>query len=193
MKKWMSLSLLLSVVASHAFAAEETTNFKLDDSHAAIVFKVSHLGFSNVLGTFGASEGKIMWNEAKPDKSSFEVTTKVDSITTQNKKRDEHLASPDFFNSKQFPTISLKSKSIKSLGGNKFDVLADLTMHGVTKPVKFVFNHMKTGMDPWGKMRTGGETSFKVKRSDFNMTYMNKPGEIGDDVELMVNLEAVKE
>jgi polyisoprenoid-binding protein YceI len=166
--------------------------FAVDDTHAAIVFKVSHLGFSNVYGMFGQSSGKIVWDAADPSKSSFEVTVKTDSITTLNKKRDDHLKGPDFFNVKQFPSIVLKSRTIKRIEGNKYDVAADLTMRGVTKPVKFVFVQGNNGKDPWGNIRTGGDTSFTVKRSDYGMNYMSKPGEIGDDVEMMISLEGVK-
>lgn len=180
----------LALIAPVAFAAP--VNYKLDEGHAAIVFKASHLGFSNVYGMFGASEGKITWDADKPEASSFEIKTKADSISTLNAKRDDHLKGPDFFNAKQFPEIILKSKSVKKLGKDKFEVKADLTMHGATKPVMLVFHQMKTGKDPWGNDRTGGETTFKVKRSDFGMTYMNKPGEISDEIEIIVSVEATK-
>ena len=65
-------------------------------------------------------------------------------------------------------------------------------MHGVTKPVSFVFKRGTTGKDPWGNMRTGGGTSFKVKRTDFGVSFMSKPGEIGEDVDLSIELEAVQ-
>lgn len=182
--------LSLALVAPAAFAAP--VNYKLDEGHASIVFKATHLGFSNVYGMFGTSEGKITWDAEKPDASSFEVKTKVDSITTLNAKRDEHLKGNDFFNAKQFPEIVLKSKSIKKAGKDKYDIKADLTMHGVTKPVTFVFTHMKTGKDPWGNDRTGGEATMKVKRSEFGMTYMAKPGEISDEIEIIVSIEGTK-
>ncbi|MGE4132207.1 MAG: YceI family protein [Bdellovibrionales bacterium] len=189
----LSISFLMSLGANVSAAPDETVKFKLDDTHAAIVFKVNHLGFSNVYGMFGSSEGHIVWNEAKPEKSSFEITTKADSITTLNEKRDKHLKGPDFFNTKQFPKIALKSKSIKRVGESKYQVEAALTMKGVTKPVSFEFTQYNTGKDPWGNTRTGGEAIFKIKRTDFGMTYMSKPGEIGDEVEMMVSIEGVKQ
>ena len=192
MSKLISLFFVLS--SSFAWAATEPTaqTFALDDTHASIVFKVSHLGFSSVYGMFGASEGKIMWDDANPSKSSFDITVKTDSLNTMNKKRDDHLKGPDFFNVKQFPAITLKSKSIKKIEGKKYEVTADLTMRGVTKPVTFTFVQGNTGKDPWGNTRTGGEANFTVKRSNFGMSYMNKPGEIGDDVDMMIALEGIK-
>ena len=182
--------LALALVAPAAFAAP--VNFKLDEGHASIVFKANHLGFSDVYGMFGASEGKITWDADKPEASTVEIKVKTDSINTLNAKRDEHLKGNDFFNAKQFPEIILKSKSIKKAGKDKFEVKADLTMHGVTKPITFTFNHMKTGEDPWKNTRMGGVTSFKVKRSEFGMTYMAKPGEIFDEIEIVVSVEGTK-
>ena len=119
------------------------------------------------------------------------ASAKLDTIGTGDKKRDDHLKGPDFFNVKQFPTITLKSKSVKK-AGDKFDVSADLTMHGVTKPVSFTFRPMKTGKDPWNNIRSGGETVLNIKRTDFGMNYMAKPGEVGDDIEIIVNIEGTK-
>lgn len=187
----MRFSLLLLLVSQLAWAQEST--FKIDPTHASVVFKVDHLGFSNVFGMFGDVDGKMVINEAQPEKSSFEVVVKTASLDTKNKKRDDHLKGADFFNVKQHPTITMKSKSVKKIADKKYDVTADLTMNGVTKPVKFVWNHWKTGEDPWKNIRTGGDTEFKVKRTDHKMTYMSKAGEIGDEVTLMVSLEGVKQ
>jgi len=190
----MAKFLIGLIFASSAFAATPSTptNFALDDTHASIVFKVDHMGFSNVYGMFGSSEGKMVWDAGDPSKSSIEVTVKADSLNTMNKKRDDHLKGPDFFNTKQFKTITLKSKTIKRIEGNKYEVNADLTMRGVTKPVTFTFVQGNTGKDPWGNTRTGGEAKFSVKRTMFGMNYMSKPGEIGDDVEMIVSLEGIQ-
>nr|HMN69110.1 YceI family protein [Bdellovibrionales bacterium] len=166
--------------------------WSVDPSHTSIVFKVDHMNYSNVYGMLEAKDGTINLNTAKPETSTFEINVKADSVNTMAKKRDDHLRNPDFFNVKQFPIIAMKSKSIKKKSANEFDVVADLTLHGVTKPVSFVLKQNKTGKDPWGNTRTGAETAFKIKRSDFNMTYMSKPGEVGDEIELIVNVEATQ-
>lgn len=184
-----TLAIALFFLSGGAYA--QTSTYKVDPSHTSIVFKVSHMGFSNVFGTIGGADGKFVIDEKAPEKSSFEVTAKLDSIATGDKKRDDHLKGPDFFNVKQFPNITLKSKSVKK-SGDKYDVNADLTMHGVTKPVTFTFRSMKTGKDPWNNIRSGGETVLNIKRTDFGMNYMAKPGEVGDDVEVIVNIEGTK-
>lgn len=180
---------ILYLVSAQAFA--QATNWAVDPGHASIVFKINHLGFSNVYGMFPNLEGTISLDEKNAEKSSFDLKLAADKIFTGAPKREEHLKSPDFFNVKQFPNITLKSKSVKK-NGDKYDVTADLSLHGVTKPVSFTFHRMKTDKDPWGNMRTGGETTLKIKRSDYGMNFMNKPGEVGDEVELTISLEAVK-
>jgi len=183
-----SLVLLAAFVSSAAFAE----NFNIDPAHTEVVFKVGHMGFSNVIGQFTKVDGKFTLDEKNPGKSSVELTIDADSVSTNNAKRDEHLRSPDFFNVKQFPKITFKSKSVKKTDGNHYEVAGDLTMHGVTKPVSFSFNHMGTGADPMGKVRAGGELMFKVKRSDFGMNFMAGPKAISDEIEVMVDVEGVK-
>jgi polyisoprenoid-binding protein YceI len=165
----------------------------VDPDHASVVFSINHLGFSNVHGIFPGMEGKIVLNETSPDKSSFEVKVAAERVNTGVHKRDRHLRSPDFFSVKQFPDIVLKSKSIKKSGSNSYDIVADLTLHGVTKPVHFTFHRLNTGKGPNGALRTGGDAEFKLKRSDYGMTFMNGPGQVGDEVSLSVSLEAVRQ
>lgn len=176
---------------SKAAPVATAQTFKIDPDHTSIVFKINHLGFANVFGMISGTEGQFVIDDAKPANSSFEVTAKPETINTMVKKRDEHLKSPDFFNVKQHPLIKVKSTSVKSAGKNKYSVTADVTLNGVTKPVKFVFNRYRTGKDPWGKTRTGGEAVLKLKRSDYKMTFMTGPDQVGDEVDLFINVEGV--
>lgn len=189
-----TMALIFSLFAATQVWAqgEQFDTYKVDDTHFSVVFKASHLGYANVYGMFGSGEGTINWHKSKPEQSNFEISVNADSVNSMVKKRDDHLKGPDFFNVKQHPKITMKSKTIKKTGKDKYDVTADLTLLGVTKPVKMSFHHMKTAKDPWGKDRTGGEVKFKVKRTDFGMNYMSKPGEISDEIEVVVNIEAVK-
>ena len=184
-----SFAIILALAGNFAFA--EAVTYKIDPGHTSIVFKADHMGFSNVYGIIGGAEGTIVHDEAKPENTKIDVTVKLDTLTTLEPKRDAHLKNPDFFDVKQFPTANLKSTSVKKKG-KAFEVKGDLTLHGVTKPVSFTFTQMKTGKDPWGNTRTGGEAKFKIKRSDFGMTFMSKPGEVGNEIELIVNVEGTK-
>jgi polyisoprenoid-binding protein YceI len=183
----------LTFVSGLAWAQEDVQNFKVDPAHTSVVFRIDHMGFAPVYGMFPGAEGKFTIDSKKPENSSFEVTLKTESLTTHEKKRDDHLKSPDFFNAKQNPTITMKSTKVKKKGKDQYDVTADLTLNGVTKPVNFIFKLNKIGKDPWGNTRAGGETMFKIKRSAHNMTFMGKPGEVGDDVHIEIGIEGTKQ
>ena len=190
----MRLRHMLSTVAgvvivassSLAFAAD---NYKVDSAHSTVVFKVGHVGASNYYGRFNDPMGTVVQDAADPSKSSFNVEVQVEKVDTANEKRDAHLKSPDFFDAKQFPTITFKSTAVKG-SGDKLEVTGDLTLHGVTKSITVPIT--KIGEKDAGKMgyRAGWEATFDIKRSDYGMT--NMVGPVGDDVKLIVSIEAVK-
>ncbi len=160
--------------------------YKLDPVHSMIVFKVNHLGVSNTYGRFNGPTGTFVTDDGK---ESFEASVATDNIDTGNPKRDQHLKSPDFFNSKQFPELTFKSTGVKKTGDN-YEVTGDLTIHGVTKSVTVPLTKVGEANTPMGA-REGFEGTFTLKRSDYGMTTMVGP--VGDDVTLMINLEGVKE
>jgi polyisoprenoid-binding protein YceI len=192
MKKILSVVVLASaLVAQVAFATE----FTVDPAHSSIGFSIRHL-VSHVKGEFKEFEGKINMDEKKPEASKVEFTVKSDSINTNNEKRDNHLKSEDFFDAKKFPTLSFVSKKVASAGKNKMKVTGDLTIHGVTKPATFNVEYNGQMKDPWGNMRAGYSATSKINRKDFGLTW-NKALEaggmmVGDDVEIALNVEAVK-
>lgn len=181
--------LILAVFAVNAFA----DNYKIDPAHTSIVFKINHLGFTHVYGMFPGVEGLFVVDEAKPEKGSVDLKVKVESVSTHSEKRDQHLKSPDFFNAKVNPWISFKSTAVKAAGKNKFKVTGDLSLNGVTKSVTLDMIRNRTGQDPWGATRTGFDGSVKIKRSDFKMNFMQGENAVGDDVELFLGVEGVKE
>ncbi len=181
--------LLLSVFAVSAFAVD---TYKIDPAHTAIIFKVSHLGFSNTYGMFPDVDGSFVLDEAKPEKSSVELKIKVDALSTHNEKRDQHLKGPDFFGTKTNKLITFKSTSIKPDGKNKFKMTGDMTLNGITKPVTFDMTRNRTGQDPWGGTRTGFDGTAKLKRSDFKMNFMSGENAIGDDVDVIISAEGIK-
>lgn len=190
LKKFFSttvLALALSGTSSLSFAADK---YDIDPTHATFLFKINHLGFSNTYGWFKNFSGSFTIDEKDASKSSVNLEIDVASVDTNAPKRDDHLRGPDFFNVKQNPKITFASKSVKMTKANTYEVSGDFKMNGVTKPISFTFNRLKTGEDPWKKIRTGGEMNLKIKRSDYGIKY-GLPG-IGDDVEIIVSLEGVK-
>lgn len=187
----MFRNVLLSAVLLSSASAFAVDTYIIDASHTAVVFKVNHLGFSDVYGQIPKVSGEFKVDEKKVEKSSLNVEMDMSSIITHDAKRDDHLKNADFFNVKEFPKMTFKSTGIKK-SGSAYEITGQLTMHGVTKPLTFTFNRARTGKDPWGKTRTGGSAQFVVKRSEFGMNYMQGENQVGDDVTVMLAVEGVK-
>ena len=131
------LALILAVTAASASRAADA--YSVDPVHSSVSFMISHAGISNIHGRFNDFSGKFEIDKADPTKSTFALSIKVATIDTNNAKRDEHLRAPDYFNDKQFPTMTFQSKSVKAVEGG-YEVAGDLTLHGVTKSVTFKMN-----------------------------------------------------
>lgn len=188
MKKALTILALTVLAAAPAALAADT--YKLDPVHSHAQFKILHLNTGYQYGRFNDLEGTVWVDEKTPANSKVEVTIKTASVDTKNPKRDEHLRSADFFNAAQFPTLSFKSTKVEGAGANKYKVSGNLTMHGVTKPLTFVFTKTGGGKDPWGGTRLGGEAVFNINRFDYGINYM--PDGLGKDVTLMLSFEGVK-
>jgi polyisoprenoid-binding protein YceI len=183
----LALAAILAAVGTVARAADTYT---VDPVHSSISFMISHVGISNIHGRFNDFSGTITIDTADPAKSSFELSIPIESIDTNNVKRDEHLCAPDYFNAKQFPTLSFKSTKVKAVNGG-FEVAGDLTLHGVTRPVSFTLQGGDKVVEfPKGKKRIGLVSTFSIKRSNFGMTV--EPKALGDEVPITVGIEAAK-
>jgi polyisoprenoid-binding protein YceI len=159
--------------------------------HSSVYFKISHIGLTDVFGRFNEFSGNFAIDPADASKCTFEMTIKTESVDTNNSKRDSHLRSPDFFNAKQFPTITFKSTAVRPIA-NGYEVTGDLTMHGVTKPVKFEVLGGRQAQFPRGVPRTGFKTDFTVKRSDFGVGAAQFAGALGDEVRVAIGFEGTK-
>ena len=182
-------SSVLVLALSFLAAANAADTFAIDPVHSTVLFKIKHMNTSYTHGRFNLPTGTIV-QDADPSKSSIEVELKSESVDTFNEKRDQHLRNPDFFNAKQFPTITFKSTSVTKADDTHIDVTGNLTLLGVTKPVTVKLEHVGEGKDPMGGYRTGYEGTFTIKRSEYGMTQMVGP--VGDEVELTVGIEAIK-
>lgn len=183
----LGAALFTLLCASPAVAADK---YQIDTAHTGLYFKINHLGYSNTYGRFNDVGGSFVVDQNAPEKSSVELVVKADSIDTNDQKRDKHLRSPDFFNTKQNPTITFKSTSVKKLSDDEFEITGDLTLNGVTKPHTLTMKKLGEGKDPWGNYRIGFDTVTTIKRSDFNMNYM--ADKVGDEVTLMFSTEGVR-
>ena len=160
-------SLILPAALSSAALANET--YKFDQSHSTIGFKVHQfLGTTN--GRFTKFSGEIDIDREHPEKSSVVARIDVRSIDTRIQKRDDHLRSAEFFNATKFPDITFKSRSVTRTGPQSGDILGDLTMHGVTKPITL---HVKllTPISNEVKQTRWAVTTEPLKRRDFNLMF----------------------
>jgi polyisoprenoid-binding protein YceI len=170
-------------------ALHAADTYTIDPVHSSVSFQAQHAGISYVHGRFNDVAGEFTIDKDDPSKSSVTLTIKVESVDTNNKQRDGHLRSGDFFNAKQFPTMTFKSKSFKAVEGG-YEVTGDLTMHGETKAITFKLSGGKETEFPPKVQRTGYWADLKIKRSEFGMNKMLEA--IGDTVYVSVAVEGTK-
>lgn len=161
--------------------------YALDNVHSTIVYKIRHMGVANFYGRFNKMSGSFNWDPSKPDATSVEITIDAASIDSNSKQRDGHLNSPDFFNTKEFPTITFKSKSMRQ-SGDGWELTGDLTLLGKTREISSKFVPVGTKKTDKGEL-AGFDAYFKFKRSDFGMNYGIENGALGDEVEVMLGVE----
>lgn len=187
MKRLLMMVAASGLVYGGVAAADDYT---IDAAHTGAVFHINHLGVSHTHGRFNDISGTLSIDEKDPTKNQIKVVIKADSIDTNNKKRDDHLRSPDFFNAKQFPTLEFTSKSWKKTGDKTFDVTGTFTLHGVSKEITVPVTKIGEGKDPWGGYRIGYDAKFTIKRGDYGINFM--PDGLGAEVPITVSIEAIK-
>ena len=191
-KKLTGLILAGLLMIGSAFAGDQ---YMIDKAHTRVGFAVKHMVLSTVRGDFKEYSGKIYFDENDVTKSTVEGTIQVASINTEDEKRDKHLLSPDFFDVKKYPEITFKSKKIQKQSKN-YVMIADLTMHGVTKEVQVPFKVLGIINDPMGNKRIGIEAKFKINRKDYGVSWsktMDNGGlVVSDDVTIELAFEGVK-
>ncbi|WP_085608928.1 MULTISPECIES: YceI family protein [unclassified Pseudomonas] len=187
-KTLAALAIGSAVLSANVMAADYVVD--KEGQHAFVDFKISHLGYSFITGTFKDIDGKFSFDAAKPEDSKIEFNVNTASVFTNHAERDKHIASADFLNAGKFAKATFVSTSVKSTGANTADVTGDLTILGVTKPVVVKATFLGEGKDPWGGYRAGFEGTTTIKRSDFGK--QKDLGPKSDAVELYVSFEGVK-
>lgn len=172
MKTLKQTAIAALLVVSWGFNAQ--TNWKVDGSHSKLGFAVTHLMVSETEGKFKVYEGTVT---SKSDldftDAKIEFSVDVNSINTDDEKRDGHLKSADFFDVEKFPKMTFKATSMKAgkIKGT-YDLEGDLTMHGVTKKVKLTaIGASKTVKDPWGNTKYAFKITGKLNRVDYGLKW----------------------
>jgi len=164
--------------------------YEYDQVHSSISFKARHLDISWIHGRFNEASGTFSIDRENPEKSTFHLSIKVDSVDTANKARDAHLRQPDYFDAKQFPTIEFKSTQVKKVEGG-YEVTGDFTMHGVTKSIKIVLTGGKEHVFRKNVKRVAFSTELALKRSDYGFD-KRAIGPIGDKALILIDCEGVR-
>ena len=167
-----------------------STKWNLDPAHSEITFKVRHMMISNVKGEF--KNFSIDLESADDEFKNVKANAKIDtaSISTNNTDRDNHLKSADFFNTEAHPQITFETDSLND------DITGNLTINGVTKPVKLEVDFGGINVDPWGQTKAGFSFEGKINRSDFGLNW-NAALEAGgvmvsDEVKIAGELQFIK-
>ncbi|HEU5145062.1 MAG TPA: YceI family protein [Chryseosolibacter sp.] len=173
------------------------TKWNLDATHSEIGFKVKHMMITNVSGSFGKYDIKVETENKDFTTGSIVFTAAVDSITTGSADRDNHLKSGDFFDAAQYPELRFVSKSMTKKDEDTYELIGDLTIRDITRPVKFNVEHGGIGKDPWGNEKAGFTLTGKINRTDFNLNW-NAALETGgvlvsEEVRLYADVQLVKE
>jgi polyisoprenoid-binding protein YceI len=174
----------------------EPGTWAIDPSHSSIEFVARHLMVTKVRGRFGGLDGAVTI-AADPLQSSVHAQVDANSVDSGDAKRDEHLRSADFFDVERYPTIEFQSTGVEERGDGRYTLVGDLTVHGVTKSVRWDLEFDGTVQDPWGGTRAGFSATTEVNRKDWGLEW-NVALETGgfvvsEKVRLNIEIEAVKQ
>ena len=181
------LASALTVLGKSAAAAEYEVD--IEGMHAAVQFRIYHLGYSVLTGRFNDFGGSFTWDKDNPGASSINVTIKTASIDSNHAERDKHLREADFLDVEKYPEATFESTQYEgdSNGGKLHGIL---TLHGVSKPITIDVSYIGEGDDPWGGYRAGFEGNVTLRRADFGMDYNLGPR--SEEMELDLYIEGVR-
>ena len=191
MKKLSIVIALFSVALVQA-----QTNWNIDPSHSSIRFAVDHMVISEVEGIFSKYEGSVVSPKSDFSDAKINFSVDVNSVNTDNAKRDEHLRGADFFETEKYPKMTFVSTSVTKTGTGKYNLKGKLTLHGVTKEITLAMTYGGTTKDPWGNTKAGLKVTGVINRTDFGLKYNSvmEAGSlmIGEDVTITAKVELVK-
>lgn len=174
-----------------------TIKWQLDSTHSELGFKIKHLMITNVSGSF-----QNFSVEAETEGNGFTTakitaTAEMSSISTNNAQRDAHLRTSDFFEVEKHPELKFVSTNIEKIDDDSFTLYGELTLKGVTKPVKLNVEFSGVAKDPWGGERAGFTVGGKINRSDLGINFngvLETGGlMLGEEVKIHCEAQLVKQ
>jgi polyisoprenoid-binding protein YceI len=192
------LALAATLVAALAVPSPAATaTWQIDHAHTAAGFSVRHMMIATVRGQFKGVTGTVLWDDQDINNSTVDVTIDANTVDTGEPKRDADLKSANFFDVKDYPTITFKSTKIEKISAGKMKVTGNLAIHGVTKQVVLdVEGPSGAVKDPWGNTRVALNASTTVNRLDYGVKWNAKMDSggmvVGDEVNINIDLEMTK-
>lgn len=185
------IAVLLIMSSTSGWAGE----YKLDESHTQVGFKIKHLVISTVSGRFNKFTGTFKFDPQTGKLEDLKVSIEASSIDTNEPERDKHLKSADFFEVEKFPKLTFDSKKVVTKDNKPSKIEGDLTIHGIKKTVTLDVDYKGSATDPWGNESVAFEASTSVNRKDFGLKWnksLDKGGVmIADDVKIIIEGEGI--
>ena len=175
-----------------------TKNWVIDPTHSAIQFKIKHLMITNVTGSFNLFQATVETEGEDFSKAKISFTADIDSVSTSNEQRDSHLKGADFFDAATFPKLSFIATKCENVDNDgSYELLGDLTIKDVTKPIKLSVEFGGVVKDPYGNTKAGFSINGKINRKDFGLTWsaVTEAGGIvvSDDVRIVCEIQLIEQ
>lgn len=172
------------------------TKWSVDPTHSEIGFKVKHMMFTNVSGNFSNFDATVTTNDDSFENAKFDFSADIDSVTTGNADRDNHIKGGDFFDAEKHPKMTFTSTAFIRKNEDNYTLKGNLTIAGVTKPVTLDVEFGGTAKDPWGNEKAGLSATGKLNRKDFGLNWnaaLETRGVlVSEEVKLNIELQFTK-
>ncbi len=191
--KTIAYAFILSSLLAATSAPAEPREFEIHEDHFSVGFLVGHIGFKYQLGMFLEAGGRFVWDEEANELHSGEVIVQADSVFTNHDRRDRHVRSGDFLNARRHPEIRFEATSWEPADADTGTLRGDLTIIGQTHPVELEVKINRRAYYPFGheQYTVGMSMRTVIQRSQWGMTYALEGDLVGDDVELILEFEAI--
>ncbi|WP_305984168.1 YceI family protein [Roseibium sp. MMSF_3544] len=192
MLKVLGATCVLAMATTQVLA--EPHRYEIDPTHTTIAFMVDHIGYADTLGVFLEFEGGFTYDMETKELSDVEITVKTASVESFNKARDDHVRNKDFLNVEAFPIMTFTAQGGTPQSETSGTVEGNLSLLDKTQPLVLDVTLNKAEKYPFGHSRftLGISARGTVQRSAFGMTYAVDNGFVGDDVQLIIETEAMR-
>lgn len=190
-RKPILATLLATALALPGLAPAADYVIDTEKAHAFIQFRISHLGFSWLLGRFNEFSGSFSYDEEKPEASRVEVSIDPASIDSNHAERDRHLRGEDFLYTSKYPEARFVSTGYTATGEDSGVLTGKLTLRGVTREIDIEVKQTGHGKDPWGGYRRGFEGSTTLTLADYGIDYNLGPA--ARQVEMFLSIEGIRQ